>query len=95
VASGVHSSDIQGANQVAFKGPFKWQSRGKSGGFQGDIQVVVRGSLKGQSHEIFDPRFFSPIKPPYVTNYLPKIFLNSVSISPRYREFVSTPRYAA
>jgi hypothetical protein len=49
-------------------------------------------SLKGQSHEIFDPRFFSPIKSPYVTDYHPKIFSNSVLISPRYREFVSTPR---
>jgi hypothetical protein len=32
--------------------------------------------LKGQSHEIFDPLFFSPIKSPYVTDYHPKIFLN-------------------
>jgi hypothetical protein len=52
-------------------------------------------NLKGQSHEIFDPRFFSPSKSPYVTDYHPKIFSNSVSISPRNREFVSTPRYAA
>jgi hypothetical protein len=63
------------------------------------VQVVYASCkffiLKRQSHEILDPRFFSPIKSPYVTDYQPKIFSNSVSISPRYREFVPTPRYVA
>jgi hypothetical protein len=40
--------------------------------------------LKGQFHEIFDLPFLSPINPSWVTDYHPYIFLNSVSISPRY-----------
>jgi hypothetical protein len=41
--------------------------------------------LKGQSHKIFDPWFFSPIKSSKVSDYHPKIVLNLVSISLRYR----------
>jgi hypothetical protein len=51
--------------------------------------------LKGQSQEIFDPRFFSPIKSPEVTDYHPKIFSNLVSILQKYCKSVSTLPYAA
>jgi hypothetical protein len=45
---------------------------------------LVPTCLKGQSHKIFDPRLFLPIKSPKVTDYHPKIFSNLVSTLPRY-----------
>jgi hypothetical protein len=35
--------------------------------------------LKGQSHEIFDPLFFSLINPTWVTDHWIKIFLHMVA----------------
>jgi hypothetical protein len=35
--------------------------------------------LKGQSHEIFDPRFFSRINPTWVTDQRVKIVLHMVA----------------
>jgi hypothetical protein len=60
-------------------------------------------ALKGQYLEIFDPQLFLPSNPPWDTDYHPKIFLNLVSISPRYLQIcvvsmlcgVATRRYAA
>jgi hypothetical protein len=43
--------------------------------------------LKGQCHEIFDPRFFSSNKTPWAPDSQAKAFLNSASNWPRYDGF--------
>jgi hypothetical protein len=43
--------------------------------------------LKGQCHEIFDPRFFSSNNTPWAPDSEAKAFLNSVTNSPRYDRF--------
>jgi hypothetical protein len=43
--------------------------------------------LKGQCHEIFDPRFFSSKNTPWAPDSQAKAFLNSASNSPRYDRF--------
>jgi hypothetical protein len=44
---------------------------------------VLKGILKGQSHEIFDLSFFSWINPTWVTDQQVKIFLHMVANSQR------------
>jgi hypothetical protein len=43
-----------------------------------DIAVYYNYMLKGQSHEIFDSRFFSLINPTWVNDQRVKIFLHMV-----------------
>jgi hypothetical protein len=43
--------------------------------------------LKGQCHEIFDPRFFSSNNTPWAPDSRAKAYLNSASNSPRYDRF--------
>ena len=45
---------------------------------------IALSRLKGVCHKIFYPCFFSWLKPIWAPDKQPKVFLNSVSISPRY-----------
>jgi hypothetical protein len=44
----------------------------------------MKHAKRGQCREIYDPKFFSQINSPWVTDYHPKIFSNLVSMLPKY-----------
>ena len=49
--------------------------------------AVCISALKGQSHEIFDPQFFSSFEPIWTPDKQAKVFSNSVTISLTYSNF--------